>query len=54
MVMNQKVTRALERIATVPEEKATADADGWFDAGQNASYRSLKAWRRGDELGGRP
>lgn len=47
------VTLALRRIATMPEEKAKADAAGWFDAYLNAFYRSLKAWRRGDDLGGR-
>jgi hypothetical protein len=48
-----EVTAALERIATMPEEKAKVDAGGWFDAYLNAFYRSLKAWRRADELGGR-
>jgi hypothetical protein len=48
-----EVTPALEHIAVMPEEKAKADAGGFFDAYLNAFYRSLKAWRRGDELGGR-
>lgn len=48
-----EATLALGRIATMPEEKAKADAGGWFDAYLNAFYRSLKAWRRGDALGGR-
>ncbi|MGH2584584.1 MAG: hypothetical protein ACRDJE_06690 [Dehalococcoidia bacterium] len=47
------VTDLLTAIATMPEEKARADAAGWFDAYLNAFYRSLKAWSRGDELGGR-
>jgi hypothetical protein len=48
-----EITPALERIAAMPEEKAKADAGGFFDAYLNAFYRSLKAWRRGDDLGGR-
>jgi hypothetical protein len=48
-----EVMLALRRIAERPEEKAIADTRGWFDAYLNAFYRSLKAWRRGDELGGR-
>lgn len=43
----------IRAIAALPEEKAAADAGGWFDAYLNAFYRSLKAWRRGDELGAR-
>jgi hypothetical protein len=48
-----EVTTALQAIALMPEEKARADASGWYDAYMNDFYRSLKAWRRGDELGGR-
>jgi hypothetical protein len=48
-----EVEVALQAMALMPEEKARADAPGWFDAYLNAFYRSLKAWRRGDELGGR-
>jgi hypothetical protein len=47
------VTRALEAIATMPEEKARADVAGWFDAYANALVRSVKAGRRGNELGAR-
>jgi hypothetical protein len=47
------LTQILQAMATVPEQRARADALGWFDAYINAFYRSLKAWRRGNELGGR-
>jgi hypothetical protein len=48
-----EVTRAIAAIVTMPADKAQADVAGWFDAYANAFYRSVKAWRRGDELGGR-
>jgi hypothetical protein len=48
-----EITSALQAIATMPEDKAQADAAGWFDAYLNAFYRSMKAWRRGNELGAR-
>src|SRR2546423_2715309 len=48
-----ELARALDLIATMPEEKARADAPAWFGAYLNAFYRSLKAWHRGDELGAR-
>ncbi len=44
---------ALRGLATIPEAQARADVAGWFDAFLNAFYRSLKAWRRDDELAGR-
>jgi hypothetical protein len=47
------VTRALQAIKTMPPEKAQADVAGWFDAYANALLRSVKAARRGDELGAR-
>jgi hypothetical protein len=47
------VTRALRAITLMPEDKAAADVPASFDAYLNAFYRSLKAWRRGNELGGR-
>lgn len=47
------VTHARAAIALVPEERARQDAAAWFDAYLNAFYRSLKAWRRGNELGAR-
>jgi Domain of unknown function (DUF4037) len=48
-----QVADLVRAIATRPEEAARADVAGWFDSYLNAFYRSLKAWRRGDELGGR-
>ncbi|HEY3282195.1 MAG TPA: nucleotidyltransferase domain-containing protein [Armatimonadota bacterium] len=42
----------LESIVHLSPEKAQADAPGWLDAYLNAFYRSLKALRRGNLLGG--
>jgi Domain of unknown function (DUF4037) len=47
-----QVAQAVQAMATMPEERARADVLGWFDAYLNAFYRSLKAWRRGNQLGG--
>ena len=47
------VARAIQAIETMPAEKAQADVAGWFDAYANALVRSVKAARRGDELGAR-
>jgi hypothetical protein len=47
------LAQALQVMAAMPDERASADVVGWFDAYINAFYRSLKAWRRGNELGGR-
>jgi hypothetical protein len=47
------VAPALVAIVTMPEDRARADAAGFLDAYLNGFYRSLKAWRRGNELGGR-
>ncbi len=48
-----EVAAAVQAIVTVPEERAREDAARAFDAYLNAFYRSLKAWRRGNELGAR-
>jgi hypothetical protein len=48
-----QVAEALAAIRVRPAEPARADVAAWFDAYLNAFYRSMKAWRRGDELGGR-
>jgi hypothetical protein len=48
-----EVTVAHAAIARMPEEKARVDIPAWFDAYLNGFYRSMKAWRRGNELGGR-
>jgi hypothetical protein len=47
------LSQALQAMVTMPEQRARADVLSWFDAYINAFYRSLKAWRRGNELGGR-
>ncbi len=48
-----QIAPLLAAMRTLPDDRARADAAAWFDAYLNAFYRSLKAWRRGDELGGR-
>jgi hypothetical protein len=48
-----KLALVLRDLVTMPEERARADVLAWFDAYLNAFYRSLKAWRRGNELGAR-
>jgi hypothetical protein len=48
-----QVAQAIEAMVTMPEERARADVLAWFDGYLNAFYRSLKAWRRGNQLGGR-
>jgi hypothetical protein len=42
----------LQAMATMPAERADAEVLAWFDGYLNAFYRSLKAWRRGNALGG--
>jgi hypothetical protein len=48
-----EVKVALDAFARVPEEKAKAELPLVFDGYLNAFFRSMKAWRRGNELGGR-
>ena len=48
-----RVTELVQAMGILSEEQAQRDVLGWFDAYINAFYRSLKAWRRGNELGGR-
>lgn len=48
-----QVTKLVQAIGTLSEEQAQRDVLNWFDAYINAFYRSLKAWRRGNEIGGR-
>lgn len=48
-----QVAAALESIVALSPEQADEQAASGFDAYLNAYYRSLKAWRRGNELGGR-
>lgn len=46
-----RISAAIDAIRLMPEEKARADAAAWFDAYLNSFYRSMKAWRRADQLG---
>lgn len=48
-----EVEELLEAIRTMPQERARVATAESFDAYLNSYYRSLKAWRRGDELAGR-
>jgi hypothetical protein len=48
-----QVTQVLRAMGTMSDEQTHAAVLSWFDAYINAFYRSLKAWRRGNELGGR-
>lgn len=43
----------LNELVVIPAERADADVLAWFDAYLNGFYRSLKTWRRGNELGAR-
>jgi hypothetical protein len=45
--------RVLAALGRMPEETARAEVTAWYDTYLNGLYRSLKAWRRGDTLGGR-
>lgn len=47
------VTRALQAIATMPEETGRTEVETAYDGYLNCFYRSLKAARRGNELGAR-
>lgn len=47
------VTRLLQPFWRKPEERARAETAADYDGYLNALYRSLKAWRRGNDLGGR-
>lgn len=48
-----EVARALAALVTLSEEEARRRAAADYDGYLNALYRSLKAWRRGNDLGGR-
>lgn len=47
------ITPLLANLSRIPEEQGLADIPAWYDAYLYALYRSLKAWRRGNALGGR-
>lgn len=48
-----ETARLLEELITLPEEEARKNTAAAYDGYLNALYRSLKAWRRGNDLGGR-
>lgn len=48
-----ETTRLIDALRRMSPEQARAAVSGWYDAYLNGLYRSLKAWRRGNELGGR-
>ena len=48
-----EVAELIRAIAQVPAETAEREVPFWFDGYLNAFYRSLKAYRRGNELGAR-
>jgi hypothetical protein len=47
------VERLLDVISVIPPERADQEVAEAFDGYLNAFVRSVKAWRRGDELGAR-
>jgi hypothetical protein len=48
-----ELTALSEELAHMPEEHAREKAAAAYDAYLNSMFRSLKCWRRGDELGAR-
>jgi hypothetical protein len=48
-----ETARVLGALRRMPAEAAHAAVTAWYDTYLNGLYRSLKAWRRGDTLGGR-
>ena len=48
-----EVGQLLDVIATIPADRVEREAADAFDGYLNAFVRSVKAWRRGDELGAR-
>ena len=45
--------RLMDALRQMPEDQAKAEIEYWYDTYLNGLYRSLKAWRWGNELGGR-
>jgi hypothetical protein len=43
----------VDALRQMPADQAQAAVASWYDAYLNGLYRSLKSWRRGNELGGR-
>lgn len=48
-----ETTRAVDALRFMSEERARDETANWYDTYLNALYRSLKAWKRGNALGGR-
>ncbi len=48
-----ETTRLIDALRQMPAEQAQAAVANWYDAYLNGLYRSLKAWRRENELGAR-
>jgi hypothetical protein len=48
-----ETTAAIDALRRIPEAQAAETIAGLYDAYLNGLYRSLKSWRRGDDLGGR-
>jgi hypothetical protein len=48
-----ELTALAEELSQMPERRARETVDKAYDAYLNLVYRSLKCWRRGDELGAR-
>ncbi len=48
-----ETTCVIDALRQIPADQAQAAVASWYDAYLNGLYRSLKSWRRGNELGGR-
>ena len=48
-----ETARVIDALRQMPADQAQAAVASWYDGYLNWLYRSLKAWRRGNELGGR-
>lgn len=47
-----ETTCAVDALRFMPEQRAQDEIARWYDTYLNAVYRSLKAWKRGNALGG--
>lgn len=48
-----ETTRLINTLSQMPADQAQAAAENWYGTYLNGMFRSLKAWRWGNELGGR-
>lgn len=48
-----ETTRLITALSQMPAEQAQAAVENWYGTYLNGMFRSLKAWRWGNELGGR-